>query len=416
MSGKEATSSLRGITNAGNSCFFNCIVQSLLNTPKFNTYITALESGEEDSVAKWLRDLSRKLREGTTAAVDGRSEIDRLKRFGVHTVSRFFNGEQQDAHEFQQAMLTELESLIAKKNQMTQHHNIISVPLRRLPAIRFVRAADSAVKAKAPPTLINPLEGDMLGTVSCKNCKYKNQTVYHFTDITLSLSPQTLYAPSMDVPGYMKQFTESENIDDWKCEKCYKMGAVKRLQILKGPEILCLHIRRLIVGSDGRTKKIQSHVKFGTQLDIGEFCVSFDDYTSNGVRRNGMSNGRETAKEGNQYRLSSVVVHLGESGRGHYIVHKRKGKQWHEISDDVVTESSWESTRRLNASLLFYTRFTASSKAAAAPTVMRKASEDMDGLAPLRALLGSQDSFREERKGMESNGKGRRDIKLTNGH
>lgn len=89
-----------------------------------------------------------------------------------------------------------------------------------------------------------------------------------------------------------RNFTNTELISDASCEKCaakrkidptVRVGSRKRMTIIKTPQILCIHMRRLVTTNRGNNVKVHSHVSFTEEFDLAPFC-SFDCRPENLVR------------------------------------------------------------------------------------------------------------------------------------
>jgi len=364
---KKVTPIRKGLSNVGNTCFANSILQSLLNLVEFSKYLTSLEKRDGGGLATKLKDLRKQLRDGndSTSYVDSQSFVRELKK--IPDLGGFLNLKQQDAHEFQQSLLNYLDSSCkSKKIELPT----LKKSLFKGPVIKISNQLPSLTKS--------PFEGKMISTLMCRHCQYKNSTCFPFTDITLS--PSGLAQNS--VINYLQTHTEEELINDWKCDKCNRFGASKRLQILQQPKILCLHLRRAVIDSRGYSHKVMTHVSFPRNLTLDPYCASFDPYLPEKrptpPRQPLPFRGHDLQPGGNEsyelpptkksviarveptqegpYAISSVVVHLGADDRGHYMAYLAgKTKAW-SISDNEVKKVSMSELLNARAMLLFYER------------------------------------------------------------
>jgi ubiquitin C-terminal hydrolase len=81
---------------------------------------------------------------------------------------------------------------------------------------------------------------------------------------------------------------------------------MKRLQIARPPQALCLHLRRLLMDHRGELMKTDAEVTFPLKLDLAPFCLF-----------------RQGSVEKLLYDLAAVVVHHGNAMGGHFTVFRR---------------------------------------------------------------------------------------------
>ncbi|PRP81549.1 ubiquitin carboxyl-terminal hydrolase 22 [Planoprotostelium fungivorum] len=369
----------KGMSNAGNTCFFNCMAQSLLHLLKFRAYLNGISEsvGTDDKyLHSILSQLNKELTDTSNESpyINSLSIINRMKQFPE--LKKFLNGFQQDAHEFQTAVLTKLDSYLSN------HHPKAEIPFSFLPSMKM--CTPQIVKIQRKPSLPLkaglrcPLEGQMISTLKCQHCEYANWTCFPFTDIALSVHDAFTAG---DVKEYLKAHTERESISDWKCDKCLRIGAFKQLQILRQPDVLCLYFRRSVVDTRGASFKINTHINFPTKLSLEPYCANFgaketkasdssfkktaapvDTLSLMGgnkmfeqpIQSNSNSSKREP--EDGPYTLSSVIEHVGATNQGHYMVYLKGTKGgWH-ISDCDVRKVELSEIHNANASMLFYSK------------------------------------------------------------
>jgi len=130
--------------------------------------------------------------------------------------------------------------------------------------------------------------------------------------------------------------------------------AYKASLIMRPPEVLCIHIQRRHYDiSCQRMVKVMRHIRFGEELDIGEYCAyggnSFENQCSFPAP------GSNSAKL--PYKLMSVIEHKGNAFGGHYQTYRRSGprqNQWVLVSDESVSLRTWNDVKRCQAYMLFY--------------------------------------------------------------
>lgn len=171
----------------------------------------------------------------------------------------------------------------------------------------------------------------------------------------------------------LEYFTQTENVSEIICDNCKpnRPSGKKQLNIARGPNILCLHLRRLVHTSRG-SEKLNTHISFPFHLDLDPYCTNFRTpesstkaeiaskfFSSNGSILGGSDFVRpsnslflpnlsstssnpyrlpmESSKDMGSlfYNLSSVIVHSGNHRGGHYTVF-RKAVKLHPSEKDLL--------------------------------------------------------------------------------
>ncbi|CAJ0957206.1 unnamed protein product, partial [Mesorhabditis belari] len=127
----------------------------------------------------------------------------------------------------------------------------------------------------------------------------------------------------------LQRFFRTEQLTDYKCEKCGFRGAYLRTaQMLRPPAILVL-----LIGRFSFLRKVRDQVLPNTFLDLQPFVVD----------QGGYSHGD------NRYQLRGVVDHLGVTlDSGHYRAFHVDvtGQQWFEFDDEMVRRTDEQSMKR----------------------------------------------------------------------
>ena len=114
---------------------------------------------------------------------------------------------------------------------------------------------------------------------------------------------------------YIRRFTASERIDDYKCDSCNaRETATTQFTIRQLPPVLSLVLERF-QRSAGKTQKNETPVSFAEELDMREYT----------------SWGKESLKQGRpldclpefKYNLFAVVTPEGTYQSGHYKTYTR---------------------------------------------------------------------------------------------
>ena len=144
----------------------------------------------------------------------------------------------------------------------------------------------------------------------------------------------------------LNMFQEVETLDEsntWLCESCQqKVRALSKMQIIRCPPILILHLKRfktLDAGAKFGGKKLTTMVEFPlSNLDLRQYVEVHDVPPI--------------------YDLYAVCNHSGVIGYGHYVSHvwNPHDRAWFKFDDSNVTPVPEEEICTPNAYVLFYKR------------------------------------------------------------
>ncbi|XP_039126056.1 ubiquitin carboxyl-terminal hydrolase 23-like [Dioscorea cayenensis subsp. rotundata] len=224
----------------------------------------------------------------------------------------FVDGEQEDAHEYLQSLLTSIHECCVRLSK--------------------VASMDSE-------SLITQVFGGRLRSQTrCCDCGHKSETFEPVTDLSLEISGAN------DPFSAFESFTRLEMIDDpenrFTCSNCNaKVTVEKQMTIDNAPQVLIIHLKRFSFNGNIIKKNFQE-VDFSLSMNLSPFV-------NNHVEEAGDLN----------YRLYAVIVHLGSPSYGHYVsfVHSDK-KNWYLMSDEKVMMTRFEEVKKQKAYILFYVK------------------------------------------------------------
>lgn len=232
-----------------------------------------------------------------------------------------------------------------------------------------------------------PSRGLIGNHLACHNCKYKYPlNLEVFNVITLNLPPPGNNPEGITLEDCIAQFIKTETIEDFNCESCSSRSTfAKKLEFIKLPQFLCLHLQRLVwLGNDtnvasnhSQLRKRVDQVIFPEVLIMDPFTYNYkskmisnsgeditasstistsledmstslstlsssvedvsaskstsnsnEDVSTLAVTPDVTSNAHEdvpppSSMARHRYRLSSVIVHFGSDSSGHYICYRR---------------------------------------------------------------------------------------------
>lgn len=372
----KSTIGLRGLINLGNTCFMNCIVQSLIHTPvlrdffladKHNCQMTSVEA-QQCLVCEMAR-LFQEFYSGNRTP-----HIPYRLLHLVWTNARHLAGyEQQDAHEF----------LIAALDVLHRHCKGYS-DNKCLSINKFFTGRNGMTSGNPHHCncIIDQIfTGGLQSDVTCQECNNVSTTIDPIWDISLDLGPgapipnallNVNNSSSSPISGFsnspgtyeptslldcLKRFTKPEHLGSSakiKCSTCHSyQESTKQLTMKKLPIVACFHLKRF-EHSTGLHKKISTFVSFPEELDMTPFMSSSRNNT-NGYRNQIVQESAKGLSCDNKYSLFAVVNHMGTIECGHYTCFIRQHKdQWFKCDDHLITKATLNEVLKSEGYLLFY--------------------------------------------------------------
>ncbi|CAD5215041.1 unnamed protein product [Bursaphelenchus xylophilus] len=333
---------LRGLVNLGNTCFMNCIIQSLVQIPHLRDYFLT----DQHTCKFQLNDISEEIDEENLCLMCELSNIFQefyngptepfIPRRMLHLVwkhaEHLAGYEQHDAHEF----------LIAALNVLHQHSQSLS-------------SQQAGVECKC---IIDQLfTGRLQSDLTCMKCGRISTTVDPFWDISLDLGDGTSTDKTLE--ECLANYVKSESLGATakiKCDSCGSYeSATKRLTLKTLPLVACFHLKRFEHTPLNRRKKIRSPVRFPEQIDLSPYTTSYCTRVENGI--GGCAANEMLIRSSNVYDLLAVVNHNGNTESGHYSCFVRHNQdQWYKVNDQIISPQVLESVLVSEGYLLFYTK------------------------------------------------------------
>ncbi|KND90908.1 putative ubiquitin carboxyl-terminal hydrolase 8 [Tolypocladium ophioglossoides CBS 100239] len=329
---------LRGIYNAGATCYQNVVLQSFLHNPLLRNFYLSdghNECGIYHCLSCAMDDMFQDFY--ALENTNGYTAANILSGFWISEKKAFENlvtTKDQDAHEFFQFLAEELHERNGdgKRPEIGSEHSCNCI-------------------------IHQTFYGKMQTTTTCQNCKGTTNAVQSFLDLSLGLD--NLAQKRIKKTGQkMPALTLTDCLDEeyvkfdkceYRCHNCASSQQAKRYTSIKRlPNVLSVQLKRFEYKQgrhDRAASKIDNVVQFPLQLNMLPY--------TNRVRSRDSRENLELERSC-MYDLLSVVVHVGEIETGHYVSYCRVGDQWFKFNDHKVELASISDVLGAQAYLLFY--------------------------------------------------------------
>ena len=321
---------LTGLKNLGNTCFMNAVVQCINNTPSLSEYlvsdICALTRGE---VARELAEAVKMLRSGHYRSV----ALDDLKAAMGRHHSRFRGSAQQDAHEFLMYML---DSLYEDLNEADRKQSLKVQDNDGVPDPQAAKLAWDDFMESNRSFVLNLFWGQHKSTLRCSGCGHQSAKFETFSHLSV---PMPVRSSPCSLHECLQLYMADDIISSWTCPKCESsMGATKRLDIWRLPQLLIIHVQRFYNDGVWRKREANMHVPL-QNLDMTPYVID-----------------KEAESRYHQYHLYGVVNHFGSMESGHYTAFccGAGSTRWHKFDDEEVNPMNRNVVQSSAGYLLFY--------------------------------------------------------------
>ncbi|KAK1374967.1 Ubiquitin carboxyl-terminal hydrolase [Heracleum sosnowskyi] len=307
-----------GLSNLGNTCFLNAIVQCFTHTVplvegvRTFDHVTPCDLNINGFclICAFRGHLEISLG-STERFVSPWKLVDNLSYFS----SSFQRYQQEDAHEFLQCFLDRLESSCSG----SMSKEVISCEEK-----------DNFVK--------QVFGGRLVSKLKCCNCGHVSDTYEPSIDLSLEIKDVTTLQAALE------SFTKLEKIEDpetkFTCENCKEEVSIeKQLLLEETPSVAAFHLKRF--KNDGSyVEKIDKFVEFPVELDLQPYTNS----------------SRSDAEL--RFNLYAIVVHDGFfATSGHYYCFIRSSPDtWYKFDDSKVFRVQEADVLFQDAYILFYAK------------------------------------------------------------
>ena len=289
-----------GLRNLGALCYLNSIIQHLFMIPQFRYSILGVDDKkdpkksdfvEDDNMLHQLQKLFTFLSFTSYGEVIPRDFVLSIKDYDGNPISP---NQMQDSNEFYNNFCDKIEESLSN----TKYKYLIK----------------------------NLFIGKICNKNTCNSCNNTSYRFEEFKDITLKVTDLKDIYESLD------KYTSDENIDDYNCANCNQKVTLKKSTWLSNlPNILFIHLNRLIMGNDQKQKKINSRFEFPMELNLKKYCIENMTEETDDIYKK--------KDEYYKYELKGVNIHKGGSEGGHYLnIIKVDKDKWYYFNDSTVNE------------------------------------------------------------------------------
>ncbi|KAI1320905.1 ubiquitin-specific protease doa4 [Mortierella claussenii] len=347
-----------GLTNLGNTCFMNSVIQCLIATPPLSRYFLDgsfkrhinLQNplGTQGKLADAFSDLIRSMWSGQSLVVSPTSF-----RYAIGGFAPQFKGtEQHDSQEFLSFLLDGLHEDLKAKPRLAppgedEGSEADDARMEALPEFDASEIAWQRYLRRDNSIVVNLFQGQFKNRLCCSKCGKTSTTYNAFMYLALPIKDKSSGRQPQTLLSCLNAFVEPEVMEGdnaWNCPHCKKpRKATKQLTISRVPDVLLIQLKRF--SSDGPFKnKIKAMVQYPI-LDL--------DLTSYLPKR---SDGG--AADPAIYDLYAVSNHSGEVSSGHYTacVRGESPNSWINFDDSRVSPCDKSVAVSEHGYTLFYVR------------------------------------------------------------
>ncbi|KAL7065073.1 hypothetical protein AAHC03_04553 [Spirometra sp. Aus1] len=341
---------LVGLSNLGNTCFMNSVLQCLSNTQALaeacldRSYTGDLNesSSMRGRLFEVYADLMRQIWEptnGTQSYISPQRFKAQVQKFAP----RFMGYAQQDAQEFLRYLLQGLHEDVNRVQKRPPSENPDYDKEDKMPDAQKADLYWRRYKAIDNSIIADLFMGQLMSTLECTSCGYKSTTFDPFWDLSLPIPKMT----PVTIIDCFELFTSKEVLDgaeqpgrspDTVCSGCKsRQRCRKSFSIQRFPQILVIHFKRF--SGERSRSKLTTLIDFPTKnLNLMNFASECSPQKSA------------------SYDLYAISNHSGSVYGGHYTAYCRHPNlnTWFEFNDTRVSQIRQSDVVSSEAYVLFY--------------------------------------------------------------
>lgn len=338
---------MKGLSNLGNTCYLNFILQILFNTDKFrDTYKQYSDRVDPEryrhplyKVTTALQALMDDYHDDKLQAQDLHKNLQQFVQIFHHCHSQFGFG-QQDGHEYLTFLMRAIHDSMYLERQMVLTGKPMShsdrLEDKAIEAHRIHGSSTTELMLNLNPVgdrtcydsvIFQLFSGQYRFQTQCRTpgCEHVSDRFETFRCCEVPIgNPNTTSVTLLDVLSEYTSVTELE--DAYECDKCkVRSKCYRRCTFWRLPEILVISLKRGVHHYDrqsGRYLELKDdrQVQVPNVLDLSGYCSAPRDQT--------------------QYELYATGNHYGATHGGHYYaqIKDREDGKWKIINDEQIKE------------------------------------------------------------------------------
>lgn len=332
-------SGIRGIYNMGSTCYINVILQCIVNNPLLRNWYLGCNHQSTDCPVKACMSCSIDIMFQEFYSPDATSGFCAAQVLACFWLSKrkayeeLASNNEQDAHEFLTFLAEELHEINSGSRESNQEI-AVSKKLK-------TTNADGGCNCIIHQTFY----GKSQSVIICQKCHRSKKSVQAFMDVSLAideLPKDQVTGKPLTLQSQLEEEFKKPEVCEYHCE-CGSNKARKVTSIMSLPNVLCIQFKRFKQTSSGALK-LSTTIFFPLKLEMLPFTHHFSSFKTRNP-----SLARECT-----YELQSIVEHVGELKKGHYVSYSRVGNQWFKFNDHKVTLASKSEVLNAEAYMLFY--------------------------------------------------------------
>ncbi|KKQ33435.1 MAG: Ubiquitin carboxyl-terminal hydrolase [candidate division TM6 bacterium GW2011_GWF2_37_49] len=319
----------KGLSNCGNSCYFNSSMQAMSHLTDFNI-LTKTIPNKNDEIELYNGMMARLPGEGYISSgfvvINGKT----LEDCYHHFAQKFF-GLPEFIYPTQEELKKDYDDLVKSVGQaempsFKEYFKDNNKPItyyQQEDAAEFITKMINFIleygNVDALKNMVQAEVDSVLNKPAHKKCPLLARTSNSYSDsfkIPISAKPG-----DVTILNCLNSYFKPENVDV-RCLNCDKdITASKYFKISRPPKYLILSLNRFI-SADGETYKDETPVLFTDLLVLNSF---FSDELLQKIKNSELT-----------YRLKAFIVHRGKYGHGHYWAYGFDGKNWNIYEDENI--------------------------------------------------------------------------------
>jgi ubiquitin C-terminal hydrolase len=319
---------MKGIKNIGNTCYINCILQSLAYNQIFIDYINKHLKEIEYVINKKIDkrfiflELYKIIKElhidNDITSIIPTSFLKLIEQIRNESIQL-----QQDSSDILQLLLDHIITFFGNNYTSNKYTDISITNLFKL------SNENKELTFKNQYSDFNEIfYGQKIYNITCNECHNVEILFEVFNILNVSVNNCNTLEECFD--EYFKYF----KADDYKCEKCKSQNVIHKYYIWELPKTLTIALKRF----NNNSTKLNNLIKFSDNFSLNKYIWNYS----------------ESIDTYNNYSLYSVINHYGNLNRGHYTSIINNNNKWYVMDDDHISEIRYETVNSSDNYIIFY--------------------------------------------------------------